>query len=139
MVVPNCAAIELRLSPRRTVYVWPPTGAGEADARGVEGDGGGVGADASLGAAVTGGLDGVEAGRVDEPTVEPAALLSEAGPGAPGPRARRKAPRAAPTITTLAGATKRRSRSCSRVAPSGPRSMTTGSIDARRPGARGVT
>ena len=138
-MVPNRAAIELRLSPGRTVYVRPPTGTGEADARGVEGDRGGVGANESLGAAVTGGLEGVEAGGVDGPIVEPAPPLPEAGPGAPGPRARRKAPMAAPTIITLAGAAKRRRCSCSRVAPSGPRSMTTGSIDARRPGARDAT
>jgi hypothetical protein len=103
------------------------------------GDGRGVAVDAGdgLGAALAGGL-AAAADCVDAPGVD-ATDPPDAGPGAPGPRERRSAPRAAPTITTVAGAARRRTPSFSRVAVSGPRSTMTGSVETNRLSARAGT
>jgi hypothetical protein len=111
---------------------------GDAVGPGVEdGIGDADGAGVWLGAGLPGELKAVDDG-VDVPRAAPADPPG-VDPGAPGPRDRRSAPRAAPTITTVAGAASRRMPSRSRVTVMGPRSTTTGIVDTKRPGARAAT
>jgi hypothetical protein len=145
VVVPNFAAIAPSVSPGRIVYVRPEVvgdgdGPGDGDAIG-DATGDAIGdadeAGAWLGAGLPGLIEAAGEG-VDVPRAGPPLPLG-VGAGAPGPRDRRRAPRAAPTITTVAGAANLRTPSCSSVAVRGPRSTTIGSVETKRPGTRAAT